>query len=75
MPGFIIHTTIEGERWDSIAHRYFGDAHRYPELIALNPHAPIQSILPGGLKLNIPDEPPALRPAADKLPPWKRPRA
>jgi phage tail protein X len=26
---FMIHVTTEGERWDQLAWRYYGDAYRY----------------------------------------------
>ena len=66
------HITVEGERWDQIAARYLGDPHRYPELIALNGHAPIAATLPGGIALSIPVETAPARLPADALPPWKR---
>ncbi len=74
MAQFIIHTTLDGDRWDQIAHRYLSDAHRYPDLIAMNPHAPIQAILPGGLKLSIPVESLEKQLRDSDLPPWKRRR-
>jgi len=50
----LIHVTKAGERWDSIAWQYYGDAHRYAPIIAANPHVPITPMLPAGIRLNIP---------------------
>jgi len=68
----IVHTTIDGERWDLLAWRYYRDVREMPRLIAANPHAPRAGILPAGLKLAVPliERPAAV--AAAGLPPWKR---
>jgi len=50
----LIHVTKAGERWDTIAWAYYGDAHRYAPIIAANPHVPITPALPAGVRLNIP---------------------
>jgi len=70
----LIHITTAGERWDMIAWRYYGDAHRYPPLIAANPHVPITPALPAGIRLNIPvlaHEAGQTLPK-ERLPPWMR---
>ncbi|WP_440217257.1 tail protein X [Chromobacterium piscinae] len=51
---FLNHITREGERWDQIAWRYYGDALAYEQIIAANPHAPLGVALPAGLTLSIP---------------------
>lgn len=51
---YLTHVTTEGERWDQIAHRYYGDATMYEPIIAANPNVPIAPTLPGGLRLAIP---------------------
>jgi phage tail protein X len=68
----IVHTTIDGERWDLLAWRYYRDVREVPRLIAANPHAPRAGILPAGLKIAVPL---IERPASVStigLPPWKR---
>lgn len=50
----LIHITTEGERWDQIAHRYYGDAMHYEPIIAANPNVPITPTLRGALRLAIP---------------------
>lgn len=67
---FITHVTTEGERWDQLAWRYYGDAHRYLPIVQANPHVPITAILPSGLTLAIPILEPVA--TAQDLPPWMR---
>jgi phage tail protein X len=66
----ITHVTTEGERWDQLAWRYYGDAHRYLPIVQANPHVPITAILPSGLTLAIPILEPVT--SAQDLPPWMR---
>lgn len=70
MAEFVEHVTTEGERWDLLAWRYYGDPHRYEAIIAANPEAPIRPTLPSGLRLRIPVLP-APDVLAAGLPPWK----
>jgi len=69
---YLTHTTIEGDTWDAIAYRYYGNAWRYPPIIAANPQVPITPVLPAGLTLTIPVL--QRRDTADTqaLPPWMR---
>lgn len=68
---FLEHLTVEGERWDQLAWRYYGDAFAYGPIVAANPQAPIRPLLPAGLRLRIPAATSAaVTPAG--LPPWKR---
>ncbi|WP_081818751.1 tail protein X [Pseudomonas sp. PH1b] len=67
---FLVHVTTEGERWDQLAWRYYGDAYRYLPIVEANPHVPITAALPAGLTLAIPMIEP--KPAAEDLPPWMR---
>lgn len=67
---FLTHITTEGERWDQLAARYYGDSRRYKPIIDANPHVPITPSLASGLKLAIP----LLEREAvtEDLPPWMR---
>lgn len=67
---FIAHITTEGERWDQLAWRYYGDAHRYLSIVQANPHVPISATLPAALTLAIPVLQPL--PTTEDLPPWMR---
>ena len=43
------YTTREGDRWDLIAHKYYGNALLLDGLIAANPHLPIAEAFGAGL--------------------------
>ena len=48
------HTTVEGERWDLIAHRYYGNALLIEGLIAANPHLPVCEAFTTNLTMFVP---------------------
>lgn len=67
---FLTHITTEGERWDQLSQRYYGNPHAYEMIIAMNPHVPLTPTLSGGLILSVP-----VIEASDlteDLPPWLR---
>lgn len=70
------HVSSEGERWDQLALRFYGDPFRIEPILSANPEVAITPLLPSGLVLRIPLLDAAvesdLLDAAD-LPPWKRP--
>ncbi len=71
---FITHITVAGERWDSLAWHYYGDATLFGPLIQTNPQIPIEAVFEAGLVIGVPilmvDQ--SVQNQAD-LPPWKRP--
>ena len=74
----LIHVTGPLERWDHIAHRYYGDAGLYDPIIQANRDlfvadlSPIPAVLPPGLELRVPVIEPASRVRPEDLPPWLR---
>lgn len=68
---YLTHITQEGERWDSLAHRYYGNALAYEQIIVANPQVSISPVLPSGLVLLIPVVA-AVDEALEDLPPWLR---
>lgn len=40
MNGVLIYTTRDGDRWDTIAHKHYGNAFEIDRLVAANPHLP-----------------------------------
>lgn len=68
---FTTYTTIEGDRWDTVAFKAYGDANKYSAIVQANPFVPKGVILPSGITLYIPVED---RPNVNTslLPPWKR---
>lgn len=63
--------TKEGDRWDTIAYEFYGDALLYEPIIAANANAAIIPILPSGIKLYIPVIDDSDLTGPEGLPPWK----
>lgn len=51
---YIEHITTDGERWDQIAYRYYGDPFGYARIIMANPHIAVTPVLDAGQRLAIP---------------------
>ena len=73
----IEHITTAGERWDSLAWRYYGDPHAYGRIIEVNPALDIGTTLQSGMVVLIPIIPlveaqQSQQLVAEDLPPWKR---
>jgi phage tail protein X len=65
-----IHITQEGDRWDLLAYRYYGDALRFEPIVAANPAVAITPVLSGGLTLYIPVL--EVQPEYSPVPPWRQ---
>ena len=71
MAEFTEYITIEGDRWDTVAHKAYGDPMRYPEIAAANRKVPLGAVLAPCTKLMVP----VLQEIdldTNLLPPWKR---
>ena len=70
---YVEHIARAGDRWDSLAWRYYGDAAAFDRILAANPHIPFSDAPEPGVRVMIPvvDVEPVA--PADTLPPWKRP--
>ena len=68
---YLLHVTQENERWDLLAHRYYGNALEFERIIAANPRIPITPVLPSGRVLSIPVIEKADTLIED-LPPWMK---
>jgi phage tail protein X len=71
----VLHVTSEGERWDQLAYKYYGDPFGYERIIEANPAVAIYQILPPGISLYIPVIDQATASASttsQNLPPWKQ---
>jgi phage tail protein X len=68
---FSEYITIEGDRWDTVAWKAYGNASLYPQIMEANPDVVADPVLPSGTRLLVPI---AAAPVIDKtvLPPWKR---
>ncbi|MCK9514073.1 MAG: tail protein X [Pigmentiphaga sp.] len=70
---YVEHITVEGDRWDLLAWRYYGDPYLYEPIIAANVAVPIRPAIASGIRLRIPVLPDEQVLDRD-LPPWKRGR-
>lgn len=73
MSDTIQYTVLDGERWDTIAYKAYGDATLTKPIIEANPDVLITDRLTAGTVLNIPvmDSDDILT-DQELLPPWKR---
>jgi phage tail protein X len=65
--------TTAGERWDTIAWKYYGDATLFGPIIQTNPQIAIEAVFEAGLNIGVPIL--VVNQAAQNqadLPPWKR---
>ena len=71
MADLTTYTAKQGDRWDTVAYKAYGDPLRISDIIAANPNVPIRDEIKAGTVLNIPFIP---EPTLDEslLPPWKR---
>ena len=65
-------TTREGDRWDLIAHKYYGNALLLDGLIAANPHLPIAEAFGAGLTVFVPVLDAKPQSSQADMPPWMR---
>jgi phage tail protein X len=67
---FIVHITTEGERWDLLAYRYYGDATLYSPIIRADPGVVIEPVFESGIEIDVPILPASAVVSVD-LPPWR----
>jgi phage tail protein X len=48
------HIAADGDRWDTLAYRYYNDSKKMDIIIKANPEVPGKLILDAGIKLRIP---------------------
>lgn len=69
---FRAYTTKEGDRWDTIALKAYGDATKFDPIIQSNTGVPLNTVFAGGVKLRIPVIETQSETDPESLPPWKR---
>ena len=72
MMEYIEHRATEGDRWDTIAYAYYGDALQYEPIVTANPDIPIIPVLPSGILIRVPVLDLTDTLTSEELPPWKR---
>ncbi|GIO09673.1 membrane protein [Brevibacillus reuszeri] len=63
------YTTIQGDMWDTVAYRVYGNEYLMTDLIDANPRHRNIVVFPAGIQLSIPE---IESPEPMTLPPWKR---
>jgi len=64
--------TKDGDRWDLIAYRMYGDPYLYPVLLSANPELRALTLLPGGKKVKVPILYVPEEGEEEVNPPWQR---
>ena len=64
-----VYTTVQGDKWDSIAYKTLGDVNYTGELMSLNPQHLEHYVFPAGIELVLPEKKVKV---SNKLPPWKQ---
>jgi phage tail protein X len=70
-PQFINHISSDGDRWDLLAWKFYGDPTLFGPIVMANPLIPIEPVLSAGLTVVVPVLQKASVVTAD-LPPWKQ---
>lgn len=63
-------TTLQGDAWDSIAYRLWGEERHMDRLVAANPDLADVLIFSAGVRLTVPEAPPPATVKTSELPPW-----
>lgn len=63
------YTTIQGDTWDGISYKLYGDSSRMSELMERNTAHIRTTIFSAGVVLQVPEAEPQI---SNNLPPWKR---
>jgi phage tail protein X len=71
---YVQHIAQEGDRWDSLAYQYLGDAYNIGPIIYANPMIPLAPVIPAGAVVFIPVFDPQPLINFNNLPPWRRPQ-
>ncbi|MEK4046579.1 tail protein X [Paenibacillus sp. FSL H8-0048] len=65
----MIYRTVQGDMWDGIAFKVYGDAKFMTLLLNANPAHAAVSVFSGNIVLNVPELPSDI---SSSLPPWRR---
>ena len=63
------YTTVQGDRWDSVAYKQLGSCAYAPNLMAANPQHLGYLVFPAGIVLTLPE---TETQTSSTLPPWKK---
>ncbi len=72
MTTFIKYTAQQGDRWPDIAHKAYGEFHRWPDIAKANQHLALAAVLTAGTVVWVPVIDAAVAaPVVVGRPPWK----
>lgn len=69
---YIFHRTIQGERWDNIAYKYYKNSYLSHKIIEANPQIGAVETLEDGIILKIPIDETITESDKSKLPIWRQ---
>lgn len=72
MSAVLRYTTKDGDRWDVIAHKHYGNALLIDGLIAANPHLPLAEGFESGVTVFVPVLESKPKNNQADMPPWLR---
>lgn len=64
------YTTVQGDTWDSIAYRLWGEERHMDSILACNPEYSDVLVFPAGMSLCLPDTSTVKITKTSELPPW-----
>lgn len=70
MSEFRLYTTKDGDRWDLIAYKHYGDVNKMDTIISANPFVPITPTLEAGITIKLPIIEDLKQSTTEDLPPW-----
>ena len=65
------YVTVQGDKWDLIAHQQLGDTRHMNKLMAASPQCLDYYIFPAGIELQLPEIDPE-QAGLSSLPPWRQ---
>ncbi len=54
MTEYYMYKTKQGDRWDLIASKFYGNQYDYKDIISANPHIPIKPVIDADTEIRIP---------------------
>lgn len=71
MADFVEYITNQGERWDTVAYKAYGDPMLFPQIAEANRGIPLDVVFIDGIRLRVPVLD-GVSIDTNLLPPWKR---
>jgi phage tail protein X len=69
---YIPYVTVAGDRWDTVAWRFYGDATVITPIVMANPTVAVMAVFDAGINIAIPILAYNAAQSTANLPPWRR---